>query len=178
VSSDDHHSAELEVGVITRLHGVRGAVKLRLHNPASEALQRTDRLRLVLQDGTSLDRSFSLQGRSAELCVVQIAGVDDPQQAETLRGARVLVQRQAAGPLSEGQYLYADLLGCQVQDPQRRPLGRVHGVFEAGASDVLVVRDGDQERMIPLVEQWVVEVDPARKLIVVRDADAFEPQPV
>jgi 16S rRNA processing protein RimM len=87
------------------------------------------------------------------------------------------VAREAAGELERGQYLYADLLGCQVQGPDGTALGLVREVFEAGASDVLVVQDGEQERMIPLVEQWVERVDLDRGLIVVSDAEAFEPHP-
>ena len=51
-------------------------------------------------------------------------------------------------------------------------LGRVKSLIETGANEVLVVADGDRERLLPFVEQVVKAVDVAGGLIRVDwDAD-------
>jgi 16S rRNA processing protein RimM len=42
---------------------------------------------------------------------------------------------------------------------QDQPLGRVKSLIETGANQVLVVADGERERLLPFVEQVVRRVD-------------------
>lgn len=164
----------LELGVVVRAHGVRGAVGVRLHNPASTALRSV--AEVFLERGGTTQRLRCRQvGGSGELALLVLEGVSDRGGAEALRGARVLVERAALPPLEPDQYYYQDLIGCLAEDEQGRPLGEVAEVFSAGASDVLVVRDADSERLIPLVDQWVTEVDLEARRIRVQGADQFEP---
>ena len=163
-NSDD--SALLELGVVVRPHGVHGAVKLHLHNPASTALDRCAAVVLAAADG---ERRVAVRRvlRAGSQVVLELEGVTGRDAAEALRGARVLVDRAALEPLADGEYLCADLAGCEVRHEAGAALGTVREVFSAGASDVLVVESSDGERMIPLVDEWVVSVDLEARLIVV-----------
>ncbi len=156
---------------------VRGAVKVKLHNPASAALTRGEILTLDTGAGPPRQLRFQLHGAVKGGVVITLQGVQTPEEAAALRGARIRVARAALAPLAEGEFYYVDLLGCAVQDEAGAPLGEVAEVFEAGAADVLVVRQGEAERLIPLVEAWICEVDLLRRLIRVRGAEQFEPQP-
>jgi len=163
-SSSD--SALFELGVVVRPHGVHGAVKLHLHNPASTALDRCPAVVLAAAEG---ERRVAVRRvlRAGDQVVLELEGVTGHDAAEALRGARVLVDRDALEPLADGEYLYADLVGCEVRHETGAALGTVREVFSAGASDVLVVEFGDGERMIPLVDDWVLSVDLAARLILV-----------
>jgi len=167
----------IELGVVVKPHGVRGVVKLRLYNPSSTTLQICESIRLR-QHGEDRHVVFELQGKARGHVLLRIEGVSTLQQAEALRGARVMVDRGAVAPAQDGEYLYLDLLGCQVLDEQGAPLGEVHEVFEAGASDVLIVRHGELERLIPLVDAWILSVDLDHKEIVVRGGDQWEAQKI
>ncbi len=151
----------VELGVVGKPHGIRGAVRARLHNPRSEALDNGAAVTLKLQDGAELRRQLLLAGRGADHLVLEVEGVNDRDGAEALRGAKILVERSALedSELEEGSYYYHDLIGCAVQDEAGRAMGQVTAVFEAGASDVLVVREGHKERYLPLVPDWVAAVD-------------------
>jgi 16S rRNA processing protein RimM len=169
----------LELGLVVRPHGVKGAVRVHLHNPASTAL---DGLRqvIVVQGGEQRSMSFRQLGdpSGGGAVVLELDGVGDRDAAEALRGARLLVERAALPALEEGEYYYEDLLGCRVEDLEGKSLGEVREVFSAGASDVLVVRQGGEERLIPLVDEWVGEVDLEGKRIRVSGAEQFEPTKV
>ena len=45
-------------------------------------------------------------------------------------------------------------------------VGRVTDVLHNPANDVLVVTDGDRERLVPLVGQIVTNVEPGRRITV------------
>jgi 16S rRNA processing protein RimM len=165
----------IEVGVVAKPHGVRGAIRVHLYDPSSTAIDRAGRVCLVLTD-EERRAAVRVLGRTGEGLILGVEGVEGRDAAEKLRGARVLVERSAIEPLSEGQYLYADLIGCQVLDETGRTLGAVRELFSAGASDVLVVQQGAEERMIPFVEPWVLEVDLTARTIRVAGGDQWEPQ--
>ena len=91
--------------------------------------------------------------------VAHLAGCDDRDAAASLRGCQVAVPREALPETAEGEYYWADLIGLAVENTRHDQLGRVAELLETGANDVLVVRQGDRERLLPFVEQVVLEVD-------------------
>jgi 16S rRNA processing protein RimM len=153
-------------------------VRVQLHNPASTALDGIQQI-IVVQGSEQRTVGFrQLGGGSGGAVVLELDGVPDRDAAAALRGARLLVERAALPPLEEDEYYFEDLLGCRVEDLEGRTLGEVREVFSAGAADVLVVRQGNEERMIPLVDEWVSEVDLGARRIRVQGVEQFEPTKV
>ena len=59
-----------------------------------------------------------------------------------------------------GEYYWADLEGLEVVTVEGVALGRVSHLIATGANDVLVVKDGKRERLIPFVlDDYVKKVD-------------------
>lgn len=163
----------IELGVVVRPHGVRGALKVRLHNPRSTVPDEAQAADLALRqaDGT-LRTPISMVARTGGFIVITSAGVDDRQTAEGMRNAVVLVNRGVLS-LEPDEYLVAELIGCEVREGDRS-YGLVREVMSAGGSDVLVVGQGAAERMIPLVDDWVESVDLGRKTIEIRNGEAWD----
>ena len=68
-------------------------------------------------------------------------------------------------PLGEGEYFLDDLIGCRVLGPEGRELGRVTGLIETGANDVLAVAGAQGETLVPMTNEVVKEVDSKARLI-------------
>ena len=98
--------------------------------------------------------------------VAKLAGCDDREAAERLRGCDVAVPREALGEAEEGTLYRVDLVGLQVNDESGVVLGRVEGFFDTGDTGVMVVK-GERERMIPFVPEYVKAVDRATRSITV-----------
>jgi 16S rRNA processing protein RimM len=104
--------------------------------------------------------------------IAQISGLDgqplsDRSAAEKLVGAEIQVSREELPVATEGQYYWTDLIGLQVCSEQGDALGLVSEVTSNGAQDVLVIQDGEQERMIPFVHGPIIKsVDLAARKIV------------
>ncbi|MDP3686464.1 MAG: ribosome maturation factor RimM, partial [Sulfurimicrobium sp.] len=75
-----------------------------------------------------------------------------------LRGCEIAVPRDALPEPAENEYYWSDLIGLCVFNTEQQDLGKVSGLLETGANDVLVVQ-GDRERLIPFVPQVIQEVD-------------------
>jgi len=85
--------------------------------------------------------------------LIKLEGIDDPG---AVRGEVMLIEDE----LEEGEYLAADLLGCEVPG-----LGRVTRVLDAPSCPLLEV--GDDGHLIPLIADAVKSVDLERKVIEV-----------
>jgi len=61
---------------------------------------------------------------------------------------------------AEDEYYWADLVGLAVVNGAGEALGKVAGLIETGANDVLrVLGDDGVERLLPFVDAVVLDVD-------------------
>jgi 16S rRNA processing protein RimM len=155
----------LAVGVIGRPHGVRGEVYFRPYNPQSRAFDEIQQLSIERDGQSQLYEVVSMRP-VADAYIVRLAGVDDREAAAALTLGEVRVARTQLPPLEPGEYFVEDVVGCSVEGEDGRPLGVVRETLWNGAQDVATIDGPDgRERLIPLVPEFVLNVDaPARKM--------------
>jgi 16S rRNA processing protein RimM len=155
----------IAIGVVGRPHGVRGELLLRPYNTRDSALEQLDSL-ILERDGVRTEYQIESLRGAAEAVIAKLAGIDDRDAAAALTLSLVRVPRAALPPLAPGEYYVEDVVGCAVVDRDERPLGVAAGTFWNGAHDVMTVEGGDgRERMVPLVPEFVLEVDAPRRKI-------------
>jgi 16S rRNA processing protein RimM len=163
----------VSVARIIRPQGRSGEVIAELLTDFPERFARLDRAWVELQSGErlrlELENSRLHKGRVA----LKFAGYDSISAAEQLRGAGVMVARDQLVELPEDTYYDFDLIDCEVVTTDGRRLGRVAQVLDYGAAPLLEARDGDRELLIPLVLSICVEIDTARKRIVVNPPEGL-----
>jgi len=96
--------------------------------------------------------------------VARLAGCGDRDAAAALRGRAVAVPRAALPGTGKDEYYWVDLVGLSVVNTGSEDLGRVVGVLQTGANDVLVVQ-GARERLIPFIATVVQQVDLAAGVV-------------
>jgi 16S rRNA processing protein RimM len=99
--------------------------------------------------------------------IASFEGITDRNAAETLKGLFVAAPREAMPDTDEDEYYWADLIGLAVVNQQGVELGVVDNLLSTGAHDVLRIKDGDTERLIPFVQAYVLEVDTAARRVLV-----------
>jgi len=153
------------MGRVVAAFGVHGWVRLRVFTEKPAAL---GGFATWLLSGLAGTRELKLEGFEvhAKGPVAKLAGVDDREAAQALQGSEVAVRRESLGEAAEGSHYWVDLVGLEVFDGEGRELGRVESLFEAGSTNVLVVK-GERERMIPFVPDYVKAVDRAAGRITV-----------
>jgi 16S rRNA processing protein RimM len=105
-------------------------------------------------------------GRSGGSLTVKLAGIEDRDQAQALRGAQVCVPRSELPQRDERDFYRADLIGCEVVNLDGTSLGNVQHFIESPAQVLMVVR-GTREFWIPAVPQHLRRVDlQARRVVV------------
>ena len=157
----------VRVGKISRPHGLRGALRVTLDHADSATLEVVDRVFLEY-GGTHHEyavRTAARAGRNAMR--VELAGVATCDAAEALRGATLFVAEEELPPTREDEFYDFRAIGCEVITTEGRRLGTVVEIFATGANDVLVVRDGAAEVLIPIIADVVKSLDFAARRIAI-----------
>jgi 16S rRNA processing protein RimM len=101
---------------------------------------------------------------------VKFVEIPDRTEAETLRGATLVVPESRLPTLPEGEWWAHEVVGSDVRTVSGRPLGIVTEVIPNPANDIWVaVDDEGHETLIPALADLLVEVDVSAKRIVVGD---------
>ena len=152
------------LGVVTGPHGVQGAVRIKSFTEAAEDVARYG----PLADETG-GRRFELRliGAGKGVVIARLAGVEDRNQAEALRGLRLYLQRSALPQTEADEYYHADLLGLEAVLGDGTPVGRVRAIHDFGAGDTLeLARPGAPPVMVPFTRAIVPIVEPAAGRLV------------
>ena len=152
-STTETTSDLLNVGRVTKAHGLRGEVVVQLWTDLTERLDPGSVL--TTPRGTlTVEWARPFQDR----WIVQFEGIVDRSQAERMRG----IELAAPAVDVPGKLWVHELLGATVVDTAGTPLGLVGAVEPNPASDLLVLDGGG---LIPL--HFVTEHDPQAQTVVV-----------
>jgi 16S rRNA processing protein RimM len=161
----DDPSALIQLGFVGAPFGVRGWIKLRSHTDPPERLLEHRSLRIG-QGSVWQNYRIEASGRSGGALTVKLAGVENRDQAQALRGAQVCVPRSELPQREIRDFYRADLIGCEVVNLDGVGLGKVQHFIESPAQVLMVVR-GTREFWIPAVPQHLRRVDlQARRVVV------------
>lgn len=142
----------LEVGRITRPHGVRGEVNVvltsnRTERVAAGSVLHTDRGPLTVRTARPHKSGF----------IVAFAEIDGRDRAEAFRGSVL-----RAEPIDDPDELWVhELVGAVVVDGAGTERGRVTQVLENPASDIL---ETDAGHLVPV--RFVIDVEPGVRVRV------------
>ncbi|MCQ8118257.1 ribosome maturation factor RimM [Methylomonas rosea] len=156
----------MNVGQVSGVFGVKGWVKVySFTDPRENILQYSP---WILQKNGQIQEVKLLGGRrQGSLVVAELQGISDRDLAAELMGADILIRKQQLPKAGDGEYYWADLIGLEVRNQEGYKLGKVDYLLETGANDVLVVVDGDVERLIPFLQQsTILKIDLDDGLII------------
>jgi 16S rRNA processing protein RimM len=100
------------------------------------------------------------------ILLVKLQGIDDRDAALAVKGKHIAVPREQLPKAGKDEYYWSDLIGLKVTNQQQVDLGEITDVFATGANDVMVVK-AERERLLPFIDQVVLEVDLEAKTMLV-----------
>ena len=150
----------IALAAVAGAHGVKGELRLKLFTDSIDNLKRHESVHV---GGTERKLESVRAGSSG--AIARIEGISDRSAAEALRGSLVEVDRSALPPLEEGEYYHADLIGLPCFDKEGLELGRVAGVENYGAGDLLDVESPAGKRSLIPFKPGIAELDGDRIIL-------------
>lgn len=144
----------IEIGMIVSSHGLRGDVKVNSESDFPERFEEPGKRWLLYPNQTipqpiELLKGYQIPGKN--MYIVKLEGVNYRDQAEKLRGCKLLVTSQDLPQLDEDEFHVADLMNLEVYHQETKEnIGFVVDLFTAG-HDLLEVQLHKQ----PILEEVV-----------------------
>jgi 16S rRNA processing protein RimM len=162
---------QLRVGRLLKAHGLKGALKLELYTDDPDGRFVPGAVFTLQVPESSPWHGKSVTVREFRWMnshpVVFLEDVDDRTAAESLVRAILWIDQDAAAEEAEDDAWYDhQLVGLDVVR-DGATVGRVLRVDHFPAQDLLIVRSGDREVLVPFVKAIVPEVDIAAGHVVV-----------
>ncbi len=153
------------MGHILGPFGTRGWVKVCPYTEYVDGLLQYSSWWLGIEETANLNKAELVTGHvNGNNLNVKLAEYSDREQVFQLKGLQVAVPRSYLPVLSDeqGGYYWSDLIGATVQNQAGEELGKVAGLLETGANDVLCIQNGSEDKkeiLIPFVDRFIIEVD-------------------
>jgi 16S rRNA processing protein RimM len=170
----------IEIGAVQDAQGLQGQIKVRPHSSDPVALLSSKAIWLSLIPRRLEGVAASLEQASLTLykvkqakmhsgtVLVTLDGVTDRNEAEALKGARILVGRDVFPKIESDSYYWVDLIGCKTINLQGEELGEVIDITDNGAHGIISIGDAQTKtvkQLVPFVKEVMQSVDLPNKLI-------------
>ncbi len=146
------------IGVVRSAHGLDGTLKIESLSGETGHFQEIRELTLR-KEGKS--NRFFVSGikSTGKFVLADLSSIGNVDQARLWVGAEVVVPRNLAAPVKDGEYYYADLVGCDVC-VGGVSVGTVKSIIELPQCEALeVVTTSSKTSVVPFQDRFVGEVD-------------------
>lgn len=155
------------VGVIANTHGIRGEVKV---YPTTDNVERFKELKQVILDTGKEKRDLEIQNVKffKNMAILKFKGIDNINDIEKYKGKDLLVTRENAVKLEEGEFYLADVLDAKVLTDVGEEFGVITDVLETGANDVFVIETKEgKEVLFPVTKECILDINTDEMIVTV-----------
>ena len=149
----------LRVGIITSTHGIAGEVNV---FPTTDDPKRFKKLKKCIIRTKREDLEVEVTGCKffKNVVILKFKEFGNINDVEKFRQADLMVTRENAIPLEEGQYFLCDLMDLEAYDDEGHKLGTVTDILQTGANDVyeITLEDG-RTVLFPGIPECLLRVE-------------------
>ncbi len=157
----------LIVGKIVGMHGIRGGVRVYSYDGTGDLFYPGAQFIPARQISGFSRLTVQAVQPHKNILRIMFSEIGDRDMAEALAGAELAVRRGDLPEPAPGTWYWCDLMGLAVYEMGGTYLGQVEHLLETGSNDVLVVRQDNEEILIPVTASVVRDVDFESKKISV-----------
>ena len=156
------------VGKIKGAHGLKGFVRVMSYMDPPVNLKNYNSGYISKDEGLSWGSPLKLDLRSNNKGFLGVLeGVTNRDEALSLTGVLVGVDRKAFGTLEEGEFYWSDLLGSVVKNQEGFQFGILKRFIETGSNDVMEIEGKETNLLIPFSSKYLKCIDAEKRVISV-----------
>ncbi|MCD6310636.1 MAG: 16S rRNA processing protein RimM [Candidatus Eremiobacteraeota bacterium] len=159
----------VRIARLVKPHGIKGEIRALLDTDFPERLKKG--LEVIVTFPGSDKKPVKTRIRASRPfkkgIIISLAGIDDRNSAEELRGAYLEIPEEDIHPQAEGSFYIHQLMGLRVKSLQGNYLGIIEEVIRTPANDVYVSRLREKEFLIPALRKVVKSVNLSAGIMLV-----------
>ena len=98
---------------------------------------------------------------------LKLEGVESVEDAESLRGRLIYVDQDKLPALPKDSFYHYEITGCKAYKPDGAFLGEVKEVQPGASGDLIVIKNGENEILVPAAKEFVRSIDITNRKVVV-----------
>ena len=157
----------LEIGQIVNTFGIKGMVKVK---PFTDNINKFDELKQIYIQNKEGKKEYQIEEVKyhKQMVLIKFKGINNPEDADLLRGSYLIINRKDQKPLEEGTYYIVDLLGLDVYTDKNVLLGKLEDIYNTGSNDIYVVKDElGKQVLLPAISEVIRNIDIENGKIIV-----------
>ena len=155
------------IGKLTKLHGIKGMLKLASFAESIDAFYDIDWIYLKKGDGSLIKEQIETIAPHKSGALVSFKSVHGIEDAQRLVGDELYIEKEHLEELPSGEYYRYELIGLEVITDEGIHLGKIEDLLPTGSNDVFVVRDGERENMIPATKEVIKDINIAKGEMII-----------
>lgn len=164
------------VGKIVNTHGIRGEVRVVSRTDFPEKRYKIGNVLYLFMPkaNTPIELTVKTHRSHKNFDLLTFEGYENINEVEKFREGILKVPESQLGNLSEGEYYYHEIIGCNVETIEGEEIGKVSEILSPGANDVWVIKGkGGKEILIPYIDDVVKKVDVKEKVILIEPMEGL-----
>ena len=155
------------LGIFGAPQGVQGEIRVKSFTGQPAAIGRYGAL--TDKTGKRVFTIESLRALKDDMLVARVAGVTQREAAQTLTGVELFARREQLPAASEDEFYHDDLVGLAAVTQDGAALGRVIGLNNYGAGDIIEIapEDGGESLLFAFTRAVAPMIDFANARIVI-----------
>lgn len=159
-------SEVFRIGKLTKPHGIKGEISFAFDN---DVFDRVDCPYLICNiDGILVPffiEEYRFKGK--ETALITFEDVDSEEKAQRMSGLEVYFPRKyyEDEPSEEIEYSWNFFLGFSVIDKASGKLGIIAAIDDKTLNTLFLIKDNDNELIIPATEDFIEKIDAKKKII-------------
>ena len=152
----------LNIGKISKFHGIKGDVKV---IPLNKDMEDFDDLKEVMVDDVFY-KVTQIKYLNDKV-ILKLEGIESIDDTLKLKNKEVYIEKPEESELPEGVFYTSDIEGIEVYDEKSVFLGEVSEIIETGSNDVYWVKE-PKEILIPAIDEIIVSISLEDNKMVIR----------
>ena len=143
------------LGYISRKHGYKGDVNIKLETPAKH--KELVHMFIYLNGGLVPFFIDSFRLKKENIALVKLEDIDSEQEAQALVGKEVYLPLEL---LDENQQnKLTELIGFEVVDAVHGNIGIVSDILDNNAQELFQIKNEEREFLIPITEEFIQKIE-------------------
>ena len=161
------------IGKILRAQGVEGEVKVLNYSDVADRFQFLERIYLGPTSELAVPYSVAEVREQGKYVFLKLEAHDSIMAIEHLQGQYCFIPEGERAPLSDDHFYIKNLLGLYVFTVGGEDVGRVVDILQNPANDILVIEHDQGVVYIPLVEEFIEEINIEHNRIRINPIDGL-----
>ena len=168
-----NHNKWLVVGFITSPHGINGKIKVKSLSDFEERFTKTGKrwLQKEQEIPAELELTSGFKQPGKESFIITFKGITNRDQAENLKGYKILVKFDDIPKLKKEEFHLTELVNLKVKILENSTLQTIGEVInlENEKNNLLVIKlfKNNKEVLVPFVREIIPEVDIKNKFLII-----------